>query len=46
MSKIPIDERDRVRSELVEIADRLCKKWDLTIPEARREMKEILDVSV
>lgn len=46
MSKIPTDDRDRVRSELVTIADRLVKKWDLTIPEARRAIKEILDVSV
>jgi polyhydroxyalkanoate synthesis regulator phasin len=46
MSKIPTEMREEIRSELVLIADRLVKKLDITIPEARRVIKEILDVSV
>lgn len=44
--KIPADEREAVRSELVAIATRLIGKYGLKIPDARRILHELLDVSV
>jgi len=44
--KIPSGEREAVRSELVAIATRLIGKYGLTIPDARRVLHELLDVSV
>jgi hypothetical protein len=43
---IPEDEREAVRNELVAIAERLVAKYGLTIPDARRVLHELLDVSV
>jgi hypothetical protein len=44
--KIPQGERERVRGELVTIAERLVSKYALSIPDARRVLHEVLDVSV
>jgi len=44
--KILSGEREAVRSELVAIAERLVAKCGLTIPDARRVLHELLDVSV
>jgi hypothetical protein len=44
--KISSGEREAVRSELVAIAERLVAKYGLTIPDARRVLHELLDVSV
>lgn len=44
--KIPSAEAEEVRTELVCIAKRLVDKFGLTIPDARRVLHELLDVSV
>jgi hypothetical protein len=44
--KIPMDERETVRNEQVAQAERLVAKYGLSIPDARRFLHEMLDVSV
>lgn len=44
--RIPSDEREVIRSELVAIAERICRRHKLSIPQSRRVLHEILDVSV
>jgi len=44
--KITPSERETVRTELTAIAERLVGKYGLSIPEARRVLHELLDVSV
>ncbi len=44
--KISSAEAETVRSELLLIAEGLVSKFGLTIPEARRLLHELLDVSV
>jgi hypothetical protein len=44
--KIPQVERETVRNELAAIAERLVGKYGLSIPDARRVLHELLDVSV
>jgi hypothetical protein len=44
--RIPQAERETVRAELVAIAERLVGKFGLSIPDARRALHELLDVSV
>jgi hypothetical protein len=44
--KIPEDERETVRTELAAIGERLVAKHGLSIPDARRVLHELLDVSV
>lgn len=44
--RIPQAEREQVRTELVAIAERLVAKYGLSIPDARRVLHEMLDVSV
>ncbi len=43
---ISSDERDTIRDEFVAIADRIRRKYGLTIPDTRRAMRDILDVSI
>lgn len=44
--KIPTGQREQVQNELVGIAERLCKECGLSIPDVRRMLHELLDVSV
>jgi hypothetical protein len=44
--KITPSERETVRTELTAIAERLVSKFGLSIPDARRVLHELLDVSV
>jgi len=44
--RIPPVEAELVRTELVCIAKRLVDRYKLTIPDARRALHELLDVSV
>jgi hypothetical protein len=44
--KITPSERETVRTELVAIAERLVGKFGLSIPDVRRVLHELLDVSV
>jgi hypothetical protein len=44
--KITPSERETVRTELVAIAERLVNKFGLSIPDVRRVLHELLDVSV
>jgi hypothetical protein len=44
--KVPFEERETIRDELVAIAERIRRKYKLTIIEARHELREILGVSV
>lgn len=46
MGSLPKSERDAIRDEFVARAERIRRKYGLTIPDARRRMHEILDVSV
>jgi hypothetical protein len=46
MQKVPAQERDLVRNELVQIADRLMKQYDLTIHEVRALLREILSTAI
>jgi hypothetical protein len=45
-AKIPADEREAIREEFIEMSERIRKKYKLTIPEAKHELREILGVSV
>jgi len=40
------DEREAMRSEFVAMAERFRHKHNLSIPETRRALREILDVSI
>jgi hypothetical protein len=44
--KITPSERETVRTELTAIAERLVNKFGLSIPDVRRVLHEMLDVSV
>lgn len=44
--KITPSERETVRTELTAIAERLVNKFALSIPDVRRVLHELLDVSV
>ena len=44
--KITPSERETVRTELTAIAERLVNKFGLSIPDVRRVLHELLDVSV
>jgi hypothetical protein len=44
--KITPSERETVRTELTAIAERLVNKFALSIPDVRRILHELLDVSV
>ncbi len=44
--KIPDDEREQVRADLVDTANRLIKKYKLTLAEARQFIREMLTVSI
>jgi hypothetical protein len=46
MPEISAEEREEIREEFVACAERLVLKYRLTIPQARRKLHEILDVSV
>jgi hypothetical protein len=46
MKSIPVSEREHIKTELVEIAEGLRRKHGLTIPESRRTLHELVDVSV
>jgi hypothetical protein len=47
MTEISEEDRELVRKELIEIADRLRKRYrGLSIPNIRRFLKEMLSVSV
>lgn len=43
---LPEDARELVRTELAALADLLCEKYGLRIPEARQFLHEMLEVSV
>lgn len=45
-AKIPTDEREAIRDEFVEMSERIRKKYKLTLPEAKHELREILGVSL
>jgi hypothetical protein len=44
--KIPADEREQIRAELLDTAERLVKKYKLTIPESRKVIEDILSCSI
>jgi hypothetical protein len=44
--QIPAAEREAIRSELVDIAYNLVRKYAFTIPQVRHFLHELLDVSV
>jgi hypothetical protein len=44
--QIPAAEREKIRSELVDIAYGLIRKHGFTIPQVRHFLHELLDVSV
>jgi hypothetical protein len=46
LAKIPPEEKELIENELVTIADRLRKKYGLTIPESRLEIHERLHVAI
>jgi len=42
-NKIPLHEKEAIGDELVALSERIRRKFNLTIPEAKQELREDLD---